>query len=76
MLIKRAAKKALQKLAISKPDTKPETAYRRKPFITKVKSPRVKIVMGKVKIIKTGLKTALRTPKIKAANTSAFKFSI
>ena len=76
MLIKRAAQNALQKLAISKPETKPETAYRRKPFITKVKSPRVKMFMGKVKSIKIGLKMALRIPKIKAANTSAFKFSI
>lgn len=76
MLIKRAAQNAFQKLAISKPDTNPETAYRRKPFITKVKSPRVKIVIGKVKITKNGLKIALRIPKIKAANKSAFKFSI
>ena len=76
MLIKRAAKNARQKLTISKPDTKPETIYRRKPFITKVKSPRVKTFIGKVKIIKIGLKMALRIPKIKEANTSAFKFSI
>jgi hypothetical protein len=76
MLIKSAAQNALQKLTISKPDTTPETTYRRNPFITKVKSPRLKIFMGKVKIIKTGLKMALRIPKIKAANTSAFKFSI
>jgi hypothetical protein len=45
------------------------------PFITKVKSPRVKILMGKVKIIKIGLKMALRIPRIKAANKSAFKSS-
>jgi hypothetical protein len=76
MLIKRAAQNALQKLAISKPDTKPATTYRRKPFITRVKNPRVKMFMGKVKIIKIGLKMALRIPKIKEANTSAFKFSI
>lgn len=76
MLIRSPAQKALQKLAISNPDTKPETKYRRNPFITRVKSPRVKIFIGKVKIIKIGLKIALRIPKIKAANISAFKFSI
>lgn len=76
MLIRRAAQNALQKLAISKPDTKPATTYRRKPFITRVKNPRVKIFMGRVKIIRIGLKMALRIPKIKDANTSAFKFSI
>jgi hypothetical protein len=75
-LIKRAAQNALQKLAISNPETKPETTYRRKPFITKVKSPKLKIFIGKVKIIRIGLKIALRIPKIKAANISAFKFSI
>jgi hypothetical protein len=76
MLIKRAAQNALQKLAISNPETNPETTYKRNPFITKVKSPKLKIFMGKVKIIKIGLKMALRIPKIKAASTSAFRFSI
>jgi hypothetical protein len=76
MLIKSAAQNALQKLAISNPETNPETTYKRNPFITKVKSPRLKIFMGKVKIIKTGLRMAFRIPKIKAANTSAFKSSI
>jgi hypothetical protein len=76
MLIKSAAQNALQKLAISNPETNPETTYKRNPFITKVKSPRLKIFMGKVKIIKTGLKIALRIPKSRAANTSAFKFSM
>ena len=76
MLIRSAAQNALQKLTISNPETNPETTYKRNPFITKVKSPRLKIFMGKVKIIKIGLRMALKIPKIKAANTSAFKFSI
>lgn len=75
MLINRAAQNALQKLAISNPEIKPATTYRRKPFIAKVKSPRVNMLMGKVRIIKIGLKMALRIPRTKAAKISALKFS-
>jgi hypothetical protein len=76
MLTRRAAQKALQKLAISKPDTIPETAYRRKALITKVKKPKLKMFMGKVKRSRMGLKKTFRMPNNKAAKTKTLKFSI
>lgn len=45
----------------------------RKAFITKVKRPRVRILMGKVRTIKTGLIRALRTPRSKATIKAVWK---
>ncbi len=44
-----------------------------KALITKVKSPKVKILMGKVKINKMGRTTALTTPKTKATKRTVQK---
>lgn len=45
------------------------------PFITKVNKPRVKILIGKVIIIKIGLITALIRPNIKATHNEAQKLA-
>jgi len=58
--------KADRKPDTSNPLTKVETNQTRRALIIKTKSPRVKILMGKVKTIRMGLIKALRTPKNKA----------
>ena len=75
MLIKRAAQNAFQKLVISKPDTNPETTYRRKALMTKVKRPKLNMFMGKVKMKRKGLKKAFKIPNTKAAKTRTCRFS-
>lgn len=52
--------------ATAKPLTKLATNKTNRPFKTSVKSPKVKILIGKVKIIKIGLTIALRIPKTTA----------
>ena len=49
--------------ATAKPLTKLATNKTKEPLSTKVKSPKVKILIGKVRIIKIGLTIALRIPK-------------
>ena len=62
---------ALPNPAISKPGTSPAVKYRRKPLITNVKRPSVKIFTGNVRIIIAGFITAFNTPRIKAAAIKA-----
>lgn len=57
----------------SKPGTNLPTNNTIKALITKVKRPSVKILIGKVKIIKIGLITAFTNPKTTAANKAAPK---
>jgi hypothetical protein len=45
-------------------------------FITNVKSQKVKMLMGRVKMISTGLTNVFRAPRITATMTAVKKFSI
>lgn len=44
-------------------------------FMTKVKSPKVKILIGRVRIRRTGFKNALIIPKTKATTKAAVKLA-
>ena len=55
------------------PDITPDTIKSMTAFITKVKSPRLKIFMGRVRISKTGLKNAFSMLKIAAAKNAEIK---
>ena len=62
--IRSVANTASRKLATPKPGTKVEMSQNRKPFITKVKSPSVRMFIGSVRRIITGLtKTFIRPQK-------------
>lgn len=62
--------KAVQKLAIEKPSTMAEVNMINKALITNVNNPRVKILIGNVKITKIGFSTTLIIPKINATKTA------
>lgn len=64
---------ARQKPATSNPGTIQATSITSKALITNVKSPRVKMLIGKVKIIKIGLIIAFTIPKTSATNNAAIK---
>lgn len=59
--------KAGQKPIIVKPLIKVETNQKRKPLMIRVKSPRVKILIGSVRIMRIGRMRALTMPRAKAA---------
>lgn len=58
---------ATQKPEIAKPGTAEDTKRTIKALITKVNKPKVKIVIGKVRISKTGLSKELTIPNARAA---------
>lgn len=64
---------AHQKFLTKKPGTRALVRRIRKPLITKINNPKVKILMGRVKRIRIGLRKVLITPKtmatIKAVKT-------
>jgi hypothetical protein len=64
-------KTAGRKPATEKPFTKLETNITSKPLITKVNKPKVKILIGNVNNIKTGLISAFIKPKTIAVITAA-----
>jgi hypothetical protein len=74
-LTKRAARNALKKPVISKPGTNPATAYKRNAFITKVKNPRLRMFMGKVRRSSMGLTKAFKIPNTRAAKTRTCRLS-
>ena len=55
---------AAKKPSTVKPSTNEATNQKRKALITKENSPRVRIVIGRVRINKTGRTTALRIPRM------------
>jgi hypothetical protein len=67
--------KAHKKLSIVKPGTSWLTKIINKAFNTNVKTPRVKILIGRVKIISIGFKNALIIPKIKATTKEVVKLA-
>lgn len=68
-----AAMSAAVKLLITNPFTKYVTVHRSTAFMTKVKSPSVRMLMGKVSIINIGLITALKMPKKRATIKAVWK---
>ncbi len=58
--------KAFKKPLTSKPLTIVEASKIKRVFIIKIKSPKVKILIGRVKTIKIGFKLTLNSPKNKA----------
>ena len=61
---------AHQKPITSNPGTIQATSITSKAFITKIKSPKVKMLIGKVKITRIGLITAFTIPSISATNNA------
>lgn len=59
--------KAHQKLETKKPGTIALVSIIKSALMTKVNKPKVKMVMGKVRIIKIGLRKVFIKPKTKAA---------
>ena len=55
------------------PDITPETINSKTAFMTKVKSPMLSMLMGRVSISSTGLKKAFNMPKIAAAKNAEIK---
>ena len=72
-LISKDPKTAVQNPRTSKPDITPDAIMSRIALITKVKSPRVRTVMGNVKRNNMGRKKAFRIPRIAAANSAEEK---
>lgn len=68
-----AAQKAGQKPSTTKPLTTVEVSQKRKPLIIKVNPPKVKILTGKVRRIRSGLIKALTIPKNTTATRAAQK---
>jgi len=66
-------KQATQKLGTEKPSTIAEQRSINKALMTIVNKPKVKILIGKVKIIKIGLIIKLIKPKTKATTTAVQK---
>ena len=62
----RPATKAGKNPETSNPLTKVETTQTRKALIIRIKSPRVKILIGKVSTIRIGLTKAFKIPRTKA----------
>jgi len=58
---------------ISKPEMTPATIISKIAFNTKVKNPRVKMLIGRVRIKRMGLKKAFNIPKIAAAKKAEKK---
>jgi hypothetical protein len=67
-LVIMAPQKAPQKLYTVNPGTIHEAMMKAKALIIMIKKPRVKIVMGRVKRIRTGLIKVLISPKTRAAS--------
>ena len=67
--------KAGTKPAISKPFINKETAYISPALITKVKRPKVIMLMGSVRINSTGLIKALTIPSVNATISAVVKVS-
>jgi len=72
-LISRDPKTADQKPYTSNPDITPEAILSNMAFMIKVKRPRLRILMGSVKIIKIGRKKAFKMPRMAAANSAVKK---
>jgi hypothetical protein len=68
VLVMMAPQKAPQKLYTVNPGTIHEAMMKAKALIIMIKKPRVKIVMGRVKRIRTGLIKVLISPKTRAAS--------
>ncbi len=68
-----AAKNAVPKLLIVNPGTNFEVIISMNALITKENRPNVIIVIGKVKMDKTGFITAFINPKTRAATKAAVK---
>ena len=68
--------KAVQKLATEKPGINHATKRTSPALIIKVKRPSVRIVIGKVKIIKIGRRIALTTPRAKATRSAVVKLAM
>lgn len=66
-LMIKPANRAGIKPVISKPGTTPETILRRKALMRNVKSPKVTILMGRVRRSKIGLKKRFNTPNMALA---------
>ena len=71
-----AAQKADEKFARTKPLTKIETNQNIIPLITNVNNPKVKILIGNVRIINIGRIIALIIPRTKAATNAEKKLVI
>ena len=54
-----------------KPGITPETIFRMKALMRKLKSPKVMMLMGRVRMNRMGLKNTFRTPKTAAAKKGA-----
>lgn len=66
MLITTEPDTAAQKPDTSNPEITPEAIISINAFITNVKRPKVRMLMGSVRIIRTGRKKAFRMPRIAA----------
>jgi len=64
---------AHQKLLTSNPGTKYAISITSNALITKINKPRVRIVIGKVRITSTGLIIALAIPNASAVNNATTK---
>ena len=64
---------AQRKLSMLRPGTTAAASIKSKALITKVKRPRVIMLIGRVRIIKIGRIIALMTPMTKAAKRAAVK---
>ena len=75
ILMSSEPKRAYQKFSTANPSIN-EAANKNSPaLITSVKSPRVRIVIGRVSTTRIGFTTALRSPRITAAITAVKKLS-
>jgi hypothetical protein len=72
-LIRREPNTADQKPKTSKPGMTPEAIFSMKALIKKVNRPRVKILIGRVKMMTIGLKNAFSMPKMAAAKKAGKK---
>jgi hypothetical protein len=67
---------AEKKLSTSNPDTRYATTENRAALMTIINNPRVRIVIGIVKIISSGLTSAFKMPRIIAATIADCKSTI
>ncbi len=72
-LINKEPNTADQKPEIPNPEITPDTIISNSAFRTNVKRPKVRIVIGRVKIKRIGLKTAFNMPKLAAAKKAEKK---
>jgi hypothetical protein len=68
--------KAVQKFTMEKPSTNQEAILIDRALITNVNKPKVKMLIGKVRINNTGFKLILIKPKTKATKIATQKFLI